>query len=62
LPIIAIGGHAIHIPYHTTWQHENVDENEAAEAEYHRLDGIGDLPGLITSLGRGKPPNSENQS
>jgi putative hydrolase of the HAD superfamily len=62
LPIIAIGGHAIHIPYHTTWQHENVDENEAAEAEYHRLDGIGDLPGLITNLDRVKPPNSENQS
>jgi len=24
LPVLAIGGHAIHIPYHTTWEHEKV--------------------------------------
>jgi len=25
LPVLAIGGHAIHIPYHTTWAHEHVE-------------------------------------
>lgn len=25
LPVLGIGGHAIHIPYHTTWEHEHVD-------------------------------------
>lgn len=25
LPVLAIGGHGIHIPYHTTWAHEHVD-------------------------------------
>lgn len=25
LPILAIGAHAIHVPYHLTWQHEHVD-------------------------------------
>lgn len=29
LPVIAVGGQAIHIPYHTTWQHEMVHEIEA---------------------------------
>jgi putative hydrolase of the HAD superfamily len=24
LPVLAIGGHAIHIPYHTTWAHEQI--------------------------------------
>ena len=24
LPVINIGGHAIHVPYHTTWAHEHV--------------------------------------
>ncbi|TAD83086.1 MAG: HAD family hydrolase [Bacteroidetes bacterium] len=24
LPVLAVGGHAIHIPYHTTWEHEVV--------------------------------------
>ncbi len=27
LPVINIGGHAIHIPYHITWEHEVVDTN-----------------------------------
>jgi len=25
LPVLALGGHAIHIPYHITWEHEHVD-------------------------------------
>lgn len=25
LPVLAIGGHAVHIPYHTTWVHERID-------------------------------------
>lgn len=25
LPVLAIGGHAIHIPFHTTWEHERID-------------------------------------
>lgn len=25
LPVLAIGGHAVHIPYHTTWVHEHID-------------------------------------
>ncbi|WP_341835024.1 HAD family hydrolase [Chitinophaga pollutisoli] len=27
LPVLAIGGHAIHIPYHTTWAYEKIDHN-----------------------------------
>jgi putative hydrolase of the HAD superfamily len=27
LPVLAIGGHGIHIPYHTTWAHETVEHN-----------------------------------
>ena len=27
LPVLAIGGHGIHVPYHTTWAHENVEHN-----------------------------------
>jgi putative hydrolase of the HAD superfamily len=24
LPVLAIGGHAVHIPFHTTWAHEKL--------------------------------------
>lgn len=26
MPVLALGGHAIHIPYHTTWAHEVVEQ------------------------------------
>ncbi len=25
LPVLNLGGHAIHIPYHVTWAHERID-------------------------------------
>ncbi len=25
LPVLALGGHAIHVPYHTTWAHETIE-------------------------------------
>jgi len=25
LPVLAIGGYATHIPFHTTWAHERID-------------------------------------
>ncbi|MEP6749383.1 MAG: HAD family hydrolase [Bacteroidota bacterium] len=27
LPVLAIGGHGIHVPYHTTWAHEQVSHS-----------------------------------
>lgn len=27
LPVLSIGGHGVHIPYHTTWAHEQVEHN-----------------------------------
>jgi len=27
LPVLAIGGHAFHIPFHITWAHEKIDHN-----------------------------------
>lgn len=27
LPVLEIGGHAVHIPYHTTWAHEHIEAN-----------------------------------
>ena len=25
IPVLKLGGHAIHVPYHTTWAYEKVD-------------------------------------
>lgn len=29
LPVLNIGGHGVHVPYHTTWVHETIDVNIA---------------------------------
>ncbi|GGH03006.1 haloacid dehalogenase [Polaribacter pacificus] len=34
LPLIQIGAAAIHIPFHTTWAHEEVSENEQQADQY----------------------------
>ncbi|MFK7922416.1 MAG: HAD family hydrolase [Bacteroidia bacterium] len=40
LPMIEIGVSAIHIPYHTTWVHEQVDANDLLDKPYMSLSGI----------------------
>lgn len=43
LPVSNIGGHAIHIPFHTTWDHEKVDPQETTENGYIELEDISQL-------------------
>ena len=50
LPVTALGGRAVYIPYHLTWAHETVDEQEAQLHQYVELAHIGDLPALIEQL------------
>jgi putative hydrolase of the HAD superfamily len=41
LPVLAIGGHAVHVPYHITWEHERVDDHDEDVVE---LASIADVP------------------
>ena len=47
LPVIEMGGQAVHIPYETTWEHEIVPEEELAGREFITLAHIRELPNLI---------------
>ncbi len=49
LPVLAIGGQAAHIPYHTTWVHEQVPD-EQHSGGYHTLEHIRQLPALVERL------------
>lgn len=40
LPLLEIGASAIHVPFHTTWVHEEVSEKEASVADYVTLTNI----------------------
>lgn len=47
LPVCELGGHAIHIPYDTTWQHEEVEAQTAKFHSYHVLQNITQLPEFL---------------
>jgi putative hydrolase of the HAD superfamily len=51
LPVTAIGGHAVYIPYELTWAHEAVEALEG-EKPYEEIASIRYLPDLIASMSR----------
>ena len=53
LPIVELGGTAVHIPYHTTWAHEVVEEADG-DKPYYELEDIRQLPDLIARLESGE--------
>ena len=36
LPVMALGGHAVHVPYHLTWELERVDDHDEDVTELDR--------------------------
>ncbi|WP_299361923.1 HAD family hydrolase [Winogradskyella sp.] len=47
LPLINIGANAIHIPFHTTWQHEKVSGKEANGEDYKTVERLTDILELL---------------
>ena len=48
LPVLELGGHAAHVPYHVTWELELVDDPELPE--FPVLDTLRDLPALLETI------------
>lgn len=47
LPLVNIKAHAIHIPFHTTWMHEQVTEKETNGKTYKTINSLRDLLKLL---------------
>lgn len=47
LPLIAIGSSAIHIPYHTTWLHEQVNEAKYSKESYRTVKNIKEVLDIL---------------
>ena len=47
LPVVALGGHAVYVPYYTTWLHERAEPSEAERQRYHQISHLGELPRLL---------------
>jgi putative hydrolase of the HAD superfamily len=46
IPVLNIGGHAIHVPYHTTWAHEQV-EATLDHANFRHAEHLKEVMGLM---------------
>lgn len=46
LPVLELGGHAVHIPYHTTWAHETVD----AEIKHDQFKQVTEIKDVLSFL------------
>jgi putative hydrolase of the HAD superfamily len=46
LPVLNLGGHAIHIPYHTTWEYEKIDF-EIQHQNFKSVSKITDILSLV---------------
>ena len=42
LPVLALGGHGFHVPYHVTWGHEHVDK-QIDHPNFRTLNGITEI-------------------
>ncbi len=43
LPLVNIGAEAIHVPFHTTWQHEKVTKKETNGVEYKTVENLTEI-------------------
>lgn len=50
VPVVALGGRAIHIPYQVTWEHELVAEEQLPAEGWQHLESIRDLPLALSAL------------
>lgn len=48
LPLVKIGAQAIHVPFHTTWQHETVTKKEANGSHYKIVKSLTEITDLIS--------------
>ncbi|CAH8286231.1 putative hydrolase of the HAD superfamily [Mariniflexile fucanivorans] len=48
LPLVNIKAHAIHVPFHTTWVHEQVTEKETNGKNYKTISSLKDLLKLLS--------------
>jgi len=46
-PVISLGGKAIHVPYHTTWIHEKIDDSQNSNKKYMEVETLSDILELL---------------
>ena len=50
LPVLGLGTHAVHVPYHTTWIHERAKLDEASRKQVCTLVSLAELTEVLAAL------------
>jgi len=50
LPVLGLGAHAVHVPYHTTWIHERAELDEASRKQVCTLVSLAELTEVLAAL------------
>ena len=50
LPILEIGGWAVHVPYAVTWAHERCDPPPSNHPRFERIEQLSELPGVVAGF------------
>ena len=50
LPVLELGGIAVHVPADTTWAYEMVEDFDPTRRDFYELEHIGQLPALIARV------------
>jgi putative hydrolase of the HAD superfamily len=53
LPVVKIGGAAVHIPAELSWTHEHADPPTSVRRRYHERESLEKFPAFVEELGRG---------
>ena len=46
IPVLNVGGHGVHVPYHITWAHEQI-EHTIDDEKFRSVEGIRDVLGFL---------------
>jgi putative hydrolase of the HAD superfamily len=50
VPVVTLGGQAVHIPYEVTWHHEHVPDEKLPRKGWRRIAAITELPAVLDAL------------
>ncbi len=51
LPVLELGGAGVHVPYHITWAHEQVDRQPGGHERFRAVERFAQLPAVLAHLG-----------
>lgn len=49
LPVLQLGGNAVHIPFEVEWKQDIIEEDKLSGYKYHKINSISEIPGFLNN-------------